>query len=321
MQLLASHKRSRGLVLRALMALSILLSLVSLPSTEVNAATGVDDNVSTLTETALASDQAVAEVGASAAIILPSLATSAESAWVNPTAAHYDQTDVEGSWTPPVPPEDFQATDEATTRGEGEAVLLVGGRMEVAFSQAAPGAVVRYQPLDGAESGSPLGIAFELAADGADLDLVASPITLTLSYRDLTIPYRAAAESRLTLFQQAVLDDRGTVAWQPLPTEVDLVGKTLTATASGLGRFMLGTTSASDDGDFTLQPGGGMDDYQVSLAMGSATASYGFPAPPGKAGPVPDVALNYNSLRVDGISNLRNNQPGWAGIGWSLETG
>ncbi|MCA9869135.1 MAG: hypothetical protein KC487_01925, partial [Anaerolineae bacterium] len=89
----------------------------------------------------------------------------------------------------------------------------------------------------------------------------------------------------------------------------------------GLGRFMLGTTSASDDGDFTLQPGGGVDDYQVSLAMGSATASYGFSVPPAKAGPMPDIALNYNSLRVDGISNLRNNQPGWAGIGWSLETG
>lgn len=106
-----------------------------------------------------------------------------------------------------------------------------------------------------------------------------------------------------------------------VPGAVDLAGKTLTATASGLGRFMLATTTDSDDGDFTLQPGGGMADYQVSLAMGSATASYPFAVPPAEAGPAPDLALNYNSLRVDGVSNLRNNQPGWAGIGWSLETG
>jgi RHS repeat-associated protein len=120
---------------------------------------------------------------------------------------------------------------------------------------------------------------------------------------------------------QQPVDDQGTLAWRPLPGRVDLAGKTVTAAAPGVGRFMLATTAAGDDGDFTLQPGGGMADYQVSLAMGSATASYPFPVPPAKAGPTPELALNYNSLRVDGVSNLRNNQPGWAGIGWSLEIG
>ncbi|MCB0229907.1 MAG: hypothetical protein KDH90_12410, partial [Anaerolineae bacterium] len=105
-------------------------------------------------------------------------------------------------WRPPEPPDAFRVASEAVADDNGETVSLAGGRVQLRLSQAAPERTVRYQPLDASESGSPLGIAFELTADSADLDLVASPITLTLDYRDLAIPYRAAAESRLALFMQ-----------------------------------------------------------------------------------------------------------------------
>jgi RHS repeat-associated protein len=219
------------------------------------------------------------------------------------------------------PPAAFGVAGEAAIDPDGREMELAAGRLRLGLAQAAPGAIVRYQPLSAEETGSPFGIGFALSTEQDEKIALSSAFTLTLDYHDLTIPYRAAAESRLALFMQQSVDDQGTLAWRSLPGRVDLAGKTVTAAAPGLGRFMLATTAAGDDGDFTLQPGGGMADYQVSLAMGSATASYPFPVPPAKAGPAPDLALNYNSLRVDGVSNLRNNQPGWAGIGWSLETG
>jgi hypothetical protein len=57
------------------------------------------------------------------------------------------------------------------------------------------------------------------------------------------------------------------------------------------------------------------------MPTGYHRRSPAFPArPPAPAGAAPSVSLVYNSGAIDGMSQSRNNQPGWAGIGWELES-
>lgn len=134
------------------------------------------------------------------AFALPSAAGAPTQA--APATAPYDQAEIEEAWTPPQPPDVFRVSDQGAIRDGNETVSLAGGRVQLALSQAVPETTVRYHPLDPSETGSSLGIAFELAVDVEDT--IAPTVTVTLDYQDLEIPYRAAAASRLALFQQRI---------------------------------------------------------------------------------------------------------------------
>jgi hypothetical protein len=110
--------------------------------------------------------------------------------------------------TPDAPPAAFGVAGEAAIDPDGRETELAAGRLRLALAQAAPGAIVRYQPLAANETGSPFGIGFELSTEQDEKLSPSSAITLTLDHRDLAIPYRAAAESRLGLFMQQPVDDR-----------------------------------------------------------------------------------------------------------------
>ncbi|MGB4976083.1 MAG: hypothetical protein WBR35_05035, partial [Anaerolineae bacterium] len=242
--------------------------------------------------------------------------------------------------TPPAPlPPAFAKADEVTIGADTPTVSLAAGRVRLDFSLPPKSRVtVRYQPLPEAAEISPFGLVFELSAAASPGDTaqtaISAPFTLTLDYTGLAIPFGADAEGRLALFFERPLNETVDAAtdredalpphspiWQELPRRVDQEHKTIRASLPHMGRIMLATTTTSGDGDFAVQPSGDLGDYQVGLYMGSATASYHFPVPAGQAGPTPDLALTYDSAGIDGMHTNKNNQPGWAGIGWNLGTG
>jgi hypothetical protein len=85
--------------------------------------------------------------------------------------------------------------------------------------------------------------------------------------------------------------------------------------------LVLAAAASSGQGDYAATPFNGSSDYQLALAVGAMQTSYAAPLPPAAGGLAPDVTLRYDSGSVDGMTTNKNNQPGWAGIGWNYEPG
>ncbi len=85
--------------------------------------------------------------------------------------------------------------------------------------------------------------------------------------------------------------------------------------------YVLAAAAAGPEGDYKATPFQVTKDYEVALATGSFQTSYAIPLPPAPAGLAPSVALQYDSGSVDGLTTTKNNQPGWVGLGWTLEAG
>ncbi|MEV4016797.1 RHS repeat-associated core domain-containing protein [Nonomuraea angiospora] len=80
-------------------------------------------------------------------------------------------------------------------------------------------------------------------------------------------------------------------------------------------------SSGAGGGDFTatgLTPAG---EYAHGGSSGGFTWSYPIQAPQVPGGLVPELELSYSSQDVDGRTAATNNQPGWAGDGWTLSPG
>ena len=92
-------------------------------------------------------------------------------------------------------------------------------------------------------------------------------------------------------------------------------------TLPGEDLFVLAASASSPQGSYTATPFANVGDHQVALATGAFQTSYPLPLPPAAAGGAPALALGYDSGSVDGMNVNKNNQPGWVGIGWSLESG
>ncbi len=95
---------------------------------------------------------------------------------------------------------------------------------------------------------------------------------------------------------------------------------TTTGSLSGV-IYALTSGPSGPQGSYAATPLANVADYQVGLLTGAAETGYPIPVPPAAAGPAPDVRLVYNSGSVDGMNTSKNNQPGWVGIGWSLQSG
>ncbi|MFC0109600.1 RHS repeat-associated core domain-containing protein [Kibdelosporangium aridum] len=61
--------------------------------------------------------------------------------------------------------------------------------------------------------------------------------------------------------------------------------------------------------------------WSVASHTGDFSWTYPMRVPPSPGGLMPQLALSYKSSEVDGRTSVTNNQPSWAGEGWSLSPG
>ncbi|WP_029215371.1 RHS repeat-associated core domain-containing protein [Kallotenue papyrolyticum] len=140
------------------------------------------------------------------------------------------------------------------------------------------------------------------------------PLTLRVRYSDEQVLVRGWDESALALFW---FDDEGTQQWMPIPAQVDAERNEITAQVDHFSAFTIGDL-ASPSTAFVPS----LKAWQVGLFSGSATYSYPLELPAGPAGVKPNLTLSYTSNAIDGDSGMHQVfQAGWAGLGWSLETG
>jgi len=85
--------------------------------------------------------------------------------------------------------------------------------------------------------------------------------------------------------------------------------------------IILSAGTSGPTGDWDATPLGGVMDYQIGTQSGSASTSYPIPVPAPIAGPVPHIALSYDSGSVDGMSMSRPVQPSSIGVGWDYKPG
>lgn len=92
---------------------------------------------------------------------------------------------------------------------------------------------------------------------------------------------------------------------------------------SGGGPVVLAAASSpsSDGSTFTATSLSPAYSWSAGGQGGSFTWSYPLRVPDGLGGPKPDLALTYDSGRVDGKTLSQNGQASWAGEGWELQTG
>jgi YD repeat-containing protein len=85
--------------------------------------------------------------------------------------------------------------------------------------------------------------------------------------------------------------------------------------------YVVAAGVSGPQGNYAATPLSNVGNYQVGLFSGAGEAGYEIPLPPAAAGPAPSVNLSYSSAMVDGMTNSKNNQPGWVGLGWELGSG
>lgn len=73
-------------------------------------------------------------------------------------------------------------------------------------------------------------------------------------------------------------------------------------------------------GNYGATPLTGSAAWQVGPGSGEFSYSYPFALPDSVGGAAPDLALNYSSSSVDGMTSASNGQASAAGIGWNLST-
>ncbi|MEV6522854.1 ricin-type beta-trefoil lectin domain protein [Longispora sp. NPDC051575] len=79
--------------------------------------------------------------------------------------------------------------------------------------------------------------------------------------------------------------------------------------------------SSSAGGDFTATPLSQSSSWAAGSQGGGFSYSYPFALPPGTGGPVPQVALSYDSGGADGQTSAANGQSSWVGEGWDYQPG
>ncbi|WP_460633053.1 RHS repeat domain-containing protein, partial [Leifsonia lichenia] len=77
-------------------------------------------------------------------------------------------------------------------------------------------------------------------------------------------------------------------------------------------------SSQTGTGDFTATPLKPASTWDVSLQNGGFSWNLPLSLPPAPGGATPELALNYSSQSVDGLTGSTNNQPSAFGEGWDL---
>ncbi|NEA30676.1 RHS repeat-associated core domain-containing protein [Streptomyces sp. SID13031] len=153
----------------------------------------------------------------------------------------------------------------------------------------------------------------------ADGEVSTAAVSLTVDYSAFRQAYGGDWATRLRLVR---LTDHGPA--QVLPTKNDLAGARLSADVTA--------TAADTTYAVTAAPNGQTGDYKatslapagswaVSTQSGDFAWSYPITVPSAPGGLAPTLGLSYSSGSVDGHTAATNNQPSWAGEGWSLWPG
>ncbi|MFL5800699.1 MAG: polymorphic toxin-type HINT domain-containing protein [Roseiflexaceae bacterium] len=151
-----------------------------------------------------------------------------------------------------------------------------------------------------------------------------APLTIAISYTPEQLQALGIAEDDLTLFWYdptlpiTLTDDTVALgAWQTVPTQVDPYAHTVTALVDHFSAFQLSDGSSPSAAFIPSLQG-----FQVSSFTGAASYSYPIDVPAGPGGLKPNLSLSYSSASADGEGGKRvKQQAGWAGLGWSLDTG
>lgn len=170
------------------------------------------------------------------------------------------------------------------------------------------------------------GVALKLTrADGSRRS---APVGVTVDVGGFASAYGGNFESRLRLIAkpacalttpQSVACNKST----PVPSKIDLVTHQLTATLPVAQQGMLYVVAAAPNGEagsYTATKLASSSKWSVGLQSGDFNWSYPIPKVAAVSGKAPDLDLSYSSQSVDGLTAAENAQPGWAGLGWSLET-
>lgn len=192
-----------------------------------------------------------------------------------------------------------------------------------------PGGEAVVHVLGGARrSLSPVGLAFRLDLSG--MGPVDGPVTVEIDYGRMGVPAAGDLHGRLALRRASDCERSAEglecAGWATVATENDRDRRVLSARVDPAGEdgstdLVLSAEESSEGGDFAATPLTVTEDYQVGLFTGAVETSYPFDLPPPAAGPAPELSLSYSSVTADGMNAQRNNQPGVAGVGWTLESG
>ncbi len=150
-------------------------------------------------------------------------------------------------------------------------------------------------------------------ARGQAVHRFAAPVTIVARYTPEQLRARGIVADDLTL---AWFDpDAG--RWREVPTALDLAAHTATAQVDHFSAYTLADLSSPSDAFLPTVRGA-----QVGLYAGAAEYSVPMTLPTGAGGLAPQLALAYSSRATDGKQGKRDKQQaGWAGRGWSLDTG
>jgi RHS repeat-associated protein/uncharacterized repeat protein (TIGR01451 family) len=159
------------------------------------------------------------------------------------------------------------------------------------------------------------------ALDGTRVTTFARPLKVRATYTTEELQALGIPEGDLTLFW---FDETPSAErWVPLATlpNLTVAGNPLqhaaSASVSHLSPFQL-SDGSSPSAAFVPS----LQGWQVGLFTGNMSYQYPIEVPAGPGGMKPDVDLGYNSSSTDGATGERaNHQSGWAGKGWSLDTG
>lgn len=215
--------------------------------------------------------------------------------------------------------------------------------------------VVNVQSHSAAQQVGVDGVMFTLAAP--DKDAGSGPVTASLSYKSFKDAFGANWSQRLRLVQlpacaltspqlavcrvqTSIPDSRNdyvtstvsaTVTVPAVSTKVSAAVKVNRAYASSgdlngvtaSPSIVLAAVSGASgtNGDFTAAPIGPSGTWSVTGSTGSFTWSYPLAVPKPATGTPLSLGLSYDSSVVDGRTATTNNQSGWVGQGWSLDTG
>ncbi|HEY0071713.1 MAG TPA: hypothetical protein VGE04_17240, partial [Chloroflexia bacterium] len=157
--------------------------------------------------------------------------------------------------------------------------------------------------------------------DGTRVTTFAKPLKVRATYTTEELQALGIPEGDLTLFW---FDETPSAErWVPLATlpNLTVAGNVLehaaTASVNHLSPFQL-SDGSSPSAAFVPS----LQGWQVGLFTGNLSYQFPIEVPAGPGGMKPDVSLGYNSSSTDGATGERaNHQSGWAGKGWSLDTG
>ncbi len=186
---------------------------------------------------------------------------------------------------------------------------LSDGRVQLsaptgAVTEALEITVVTYETPASARPAAQLPLQFTL---GPDMTFQ-KPLTLTIALQDIIDLDQLPQGWRPVLIY---IEDAERGLWELVPGQsVDWQQGTLTAPLEHFSDYGVGTIT--ENGWHLI-----FNDANVAQFRGSLTYQYPIEVPAGRGGLQPQLALDYNSERIEGVFSTL--QADWVGLGWSLD--